>query len=209
MKNETKNRREKERLKENLDDILENLSKELTEDNLSLFLLGLAKYIMLGFSELGVDYSKMYQTLIKVPRSIEIIRDIYLGVDNPYEIIKTYKLNTEDFYNFLREMAELGLISYDRRRIKMTEKGRRLYKILEDLVNGPVRDLLRIFDNYYSKRYSKKEDTRIFDNYYSKEEDYSSKEEDKESIWLDLSDPAVRQVYEYLKKKFEEEGKSS
>jgi len=37
----------------------------------------------------------------------------------------------------------------------------------------------------------------------------SSNAEERESIWLDLSDPAVRQWYEYLKKKFEEEERGS
>jgi len=37
----------------------------------------------------------------------------------------------------------------------------------------------------------------------------SNNAEERESIWLDLSDPAVRQWYEYLKKKFEEEERGS
>jgi len=225
MKNETKNRLEKERLKENLDNILRNLSKELTGDDLTLFVLGLAKYIMLGFSELGVDYSKMYQTLIKIPKSISIIRDIYYGVDNPNKIINTYKLHAEDFHNFLREMEELGLISYDGRRIKMTEKGRRLYEILVEFVIDPFGDLLGIFDNYYSNINKRQENEEIVGirldlsdpavrQWYEylkslEEKEKNNRKEDNENMWLPLDDPAVRQWYEYLKKKFEEESKSS
>jgi len=169
--------------KEDLDSILRDLSREFTEEKLIKSVLGLTGYIMQEFSELGIDYLEIYQTLIKIPNSLYIIEEIYRGSDNPNKIINTYKLNPIDFYDFLREIEKLDLISYDGRKIKMTEKGKRLYNALIEVVK-PLVDLVKILKKYYCERQEDKETKRIM---------------------LDLSDPAVRQWYEYLKQLEDEE----
>jgi len=172
--------------------MLRNLSRELTPDGFTLFALSHAEYIRWGFSELGVSYLEILETLAMIPKySIRILRDIKNGVDDPKVIINTYRLNPEVFYKFLRKMKDLGLVSYDGRKVKITEKGRRFYETLIEFVVDPLSDLLKVIDEYCTCNIHKKR-----------------KEEERESIWLPLDDLAVRQYYEYLKK-LEEEEKSS
>jgi len=193
----------------NLDSILEDLystlrdlSKEYSKDNLVRFILSFAEYIRQGFSELGIDYLKAYQTLIRPPKRLYIINEVYLGIDNPNEIINTYELDPKDFYDSLREMEELGLISYDGRRIKMTEKGIKWFESLRK-----IPELLKTLENIIVRERGLDLSDPLVRQWLEDKVCKKQDDEERKGIWLDLSDPTVREYYEYLKKKFEEEEK--
>jgi len=180
--------KKEESTKKALDDILRDLRREYTPEKFIISMLCLTNYAIQRFSESGINFSEMYLTLNKVPNSLYIIESIYYGIDDPNKIMSTYNLNPTDLHNFLREVEKLGLISYERRKIKITEKGKEFYETLIEFVKY-LSDLMKIFKN----------NVCVCETGENKE---------RESIGLDLSEPSVRQWYEYLKKKFEEEKSS-
>jgi len=99
-------------------------------------------------------------------------------------IYRELKKTTTTLHKLLKNVEDTG-----------NELLKEIKKLREDIVKTPMRSI---------RSAEIASSTRI-----REESSRSSNAEERESIWLDLSDPAVRQVYEYLKKKFEEEERGS
>ena len=93
---------------------------------------------------------------------------------------------------------------------KATTTLHRLLKNVEDTSNELLKEVKKLREDIVKipamsvRSVERASSTRIGEESFR-----ISNAEERESIWLDLSDPAVRQWYEYLKKKFEEEERGS